>query len=337
MTATILLTAIVLAGSAPAAASPEPSWRGVVVLLVPSVDDDVTRNARARISGELAAAPFKTFTVPIDPDRDVLSQVEAARGEQGALATVAIVRDGDALARRVTIWVSSLMTDTTTIRRLPIEDGQVDRAAARIAVETVEMVRASLPGFWPLPATPPPLAAEVRPPPPKGARVSVALGAGRMTDFGDAPAFWAPRVEASYGRRDGIELRVTASGFGPGVDLSSDLGSAHVTRDTLTMGVARSFRADRIVQPRVGVGVGVQHLEVHGTYPPPLANERRAFSALAMVSLGIGFALGSRVTVIAEADAMMSRPETIVRIGESDVATFDRPFLFTHVGLRASF
>lgn len=338
MTGAALLTAIALAGSTAAVATtPEPSWRGVVVVLVPSVEDDVTRNARARIEGELAAALFKMLTVPIDPARDVLSQVETARGDQ-ALASFAIVREGDAPSARVTIWVSSVLTDTTTIRRLAVEDGQVDRTAARVAVETVELVRASLPGLWPSPYAPPlPPPAEPRPPPPPGARLSVALGAGRLTDFGDAPTFWAPRVEASYGRRDWIELRLTASGFGPGVDLSSDLGSTHVTRDILTLGVARSFRSDRIVQPRFGAGVGLQHLAVHGTYPPALANERRAFSALAMVSFGIGFALGPRVAIIAEADAMISRPETIVRIGEGDVATFDRPFLFTHLGLRATF
>ena len=48
------------------------------MVLVPPLDDDVTRNALARISGELAAAPFKTITTPIDPDSDVMAQVETA-------------------------------------------------------------------------------------------------------------------------------------------------------------------------------------------------------------------------------------------------------------------
>src|SRR4051794_20878992 len=110
MTGPHLLTAIALAGTA--AVGPaheplqEPAWRGLVVVLVPPVEDDVTRNALARISGELAAAPFKTITTPIDPDSDVMAQVESAGNDQSATAAFAIVRDRDPGSSHVTIWVS---------------------------------------------------------------------------------------------------------------------------------------------------------------------------------------------------------------------------------------
>ena len=76
--------AIALADSAaarPRVRRPSPHWRGLVVVLVPPIDDDVMRNALARVSGELAAAPFKTITAPIDPDGDVMAQVET-RGQR---------------------------------------------------------------------------------------------------------------------------------------------------------------------------------------------------------------------------------------------------------------
>ena len=38
------------------------------------------------------------------------------------------------------------------MQRMQVEGGDVDRAAARLAVETVELVRASLAGLWPSPA-----------------------------------------------------------------------------------------------------------------------------------------------------------------------------------------
>src|SRR4051812_38528908 len=44
---------------------------GVVVVLVPEVEDDVTRNAMARITGELAAAPFTVVAERVDPTREV--------------------------------------------------------------------------------------------------------------------------------------------------------------------------------------------------------------------------------------------------------------------------
>jgi hypothetical protein len=333
-----LLAALALANSAAAAPKGEatPSWRGLVVVLVSPSDDDVTRNALARITGELAAAPFRTITLPIDPDIDVLSQIETAADEQSATAAFAIVRDRDPGSGRVTIWVSSRVTGTTTIRRMPVEGGYVDRSATRLAVESVELIRASLAGLWPSPPVERPLET-FTPAAPPGPRVAVALSVGRLTDFGDAPAFWAPQLGASWGRPDGIAVRATASGFGPGADVSSDRGSVHIGRTTGTLGLVRSLRSDRTVQPTFGIAAGVQRLTVHGTSPPQLAHDSHAFSGLAMASVGIAVAFGPRVAAFAEADTTMVWPASKVRIGSVDVAIFDGPSLFTHLGLRATF
>ena len=341
MIAMALLTAIALAssGAAPPKVNATPPWRGLVVVLVSPTDDDVTRDALSRITGELAAAPFRTITLPIDPASDVLSQIERAGDEQSATAAFAIVREGDPGSGRVTIWVSSRVTGTTTIRRMPVQGGDVDRSATRLAVESVELIRASLAGLWPSPraATPP----ETTPPdtcaPPPGPRIAVALSVGRTTDFGDAPAFWAPQLAASWGRPDGMGARLTASGFGPGADVSSDLGSVHVGRAVATLGLVRSLRSDRTLQPVFGIAAGVQRLAVHGTSPPQLARDSSAFSALAMASVGLAVALGPRVAAVVEADATIVWPASKVRIAGSDVAIFDGPSLFTHLGLRATF
>jgi hypothetical protein len=338
MMAMALLTAIALASSGVTAPSlnATPNWRGLVVVLVSPTDDDVTRDALARITGELAAAPFRTITLPIDPASDVLSQIERAGDEQSATAAFAIVREGDPGSGRVTIWVSSRVTGTTTIRRMPVQGGDVDRSATRLAVESVELIRASLAGLWPSPpAATHPETTTCAPPP--GPRVAVALSVGRTTDFGDAPAFWAPQLAASWGRPDGIGARVTASGFGPGADVSSDTGSAHVGRAVATLGLVRSLRSDRTLQPVFGVAAGVQRLAVHGTSPPPLARDASAFSALAMASVGLAVALGPRVAAVVEADATIVWPASKVRIAGDDVAIFDGPSLFTHLGLRATF
>jgi hypothetical protein len=338
MMGTALLTAIMLAKLAttiPKVEAPPP-WRGLVVVLVSPTDDDVTRNALARITGELAAAPFRTITLPLDPDSDVLSQIETAGDEQSATAAFAIVRDRDPRSGRVTIWVSSRVTGTTTIRRMPVEGGNVDRSATRLAVESVELIRASLAGLWPsppvarAPETFTPAAAPVP-------RVAVALSVGRMTDFGDAPAFWAPQLAASWGRPDGVGVRATAIGFGPGADVSSDMGSVHMGRTIVTLGLVRSLRSDRTVQPIFGVAAGGQHLTVHGTSPPQLARDSTAFSAVAMASVGIAVAFGPRVAAFAEADTTMVWPASKVRIAGADVAIFNGPSLFTHLGLLARF
>ncbi len=225
------------------------------------------------------------------------------------------------------------------MQRMQVEGGNVDRAAARLAVETVELVRASLAGLWPSPAVaaPPPETVE-KPATPRPGRLALAVSVGRLTDFGDAPATWAPQVAASYRPTETIGVRLSGSGLGPGADVSSTMGSARIDRSMLTLGLVRAFRADRTVQPMIGIAAGVQHLSVHGTAPAAeRAHDTGAFSALATASAGVAVALGPRVAVVAEADLLMPWPSHNVLVGDAVVATFDRPSLFTHAGLLATF
>ena len=344
MTGPVLLVAIALAEAATASVAPrDPPWRGLVVVLVPPIDDDVTRNALARVSGELAAAPFRTITKPIDPDRDVMAQVEAASSDQAATAAFALVRDRDPGSSRVTIWVSNRISGTTTMQRMQVEGGNVDRAAARLAVETVELVRASLAGLWPSPATetaPPPVIEKPAPPPaPRGARLALGVGVGYLRDFGDAPATWAPQIALSYGQPASIGVRLFASGLGPGASASvENMGSTRFARTIVTLGLVRSFRAERIVQPLIGIAAGINYLTAHGTSSTLNADyDRNALSTLGMASVGVAFALIPRLAILAEADALMSWPVRDVLVGTDIVATFDRPSLFAHAGLLATF
>jgi hypothetical protein len=345
MTGPVFLVAIALAEAATASVAPrDPQWRGLVVVLVPPIDDDVTRNALARVSGELAAAPFRTITKTFDPDRDVMAQVEAASSDQAATAAFALVRDRDPGSSRVTIWVSNRITGTTSMQRMQVEGGNVDRAAARLAVETVELVRASLAGLWPSPAaeTTSPAAVEkpASPPASRHARLALAVGVGLITNFGDVPSTWAPQIAVSYGRPAGIAVRLFASGLGPGATLQApDMGSGRLERALVTLGLVRTFRSDRTVQPLIGIAAGVHHLSAQGTMSAAgqHLHDLDAYRAVGTASVGVGFALSPRVAIMAEADVLMIWPPVDIRVGYSDVATFDRPSLFTHAGLLANF
>ena len=341
MTGTVLLMAIALAETAAAVPVSEtaPHWRGLVVVLVPPINDDVMRNALARVSGELAAAPFKTVTAPVDPDGDLMAQVETAGTDQAATAAFALVRDRDPGSSRVTIWVSNRISGTTTMQRMQVEGGNVDRAAARLAVETVELVRASLAELWPQPPVVVPAEIEKpAPPPARGARLALGVGVGLMSDFGDAPLTWAPQIALSYGAPAGFGLRLFASGLGPGASVSASMGSARFERTVVTLGVVRSFRAERIVQPVIGIAGGINYLAAQGNSSTAGADyDRAAVSGLGMASLGVAFAFTTRLAILAEADVLMTWPVRDVRVGNEIVATFDRPSLFAHAGLLASF
>jgi hypothetical protein len=344
MTGTVLLMAIALADSAavPPVSEPAPHWRGrVVVLVPPSIDDDVMRNALARVSGELAAAPFKTITVPIDPEGDIMAQIESAGNDRAATAAFAIVRDrGDPGSGRVTVWVSNRVSGITTVERMHVEGGNVDRAAARLAVETVELVRASLAELWPSPPVSTSRPAIVEPPRVADrARFALAAGFGRLVDLGGAPGFWAPQISAAYGRAGGFGVRVSASGSASAADVSTtDMGSARIRRGMLTIGVIRTFRADRTVQPLIGLGAGVQRLSGDGTAgaPEQAARDGSTITGLATASAGVALPIGARFAAFVEADVLLAWSQVEVRLG-TDVATFDRPSLYTHAGLLATF
>jgi hypothetical protein len=337
--AALLPVCLALAGAAQPEA--EPAWRGLVVVLAPADEDAVTRNALARISGELAAAPFKTITAPIDAASDVMSQVETAGQELSAVAAFAIVRDADPSANRVTIWVSNRVTHATTMHRMQVQGGDVDRAAAQLAVEAVELVRASLAGLWPAPAPPPPpvITDGGAQPAPRSSLLSFAVGAALLQDVSSAPAMLAPFVAITFGRAEQLGVRLTASGLGTGADVSASGGSARIERSLASLGIVRLFRPDRTLQPIMSVAAGVHYLHARGTsnVQTQQARDQSELSALVSASGGVAVAMGPRLSVLVEVDVLVTSPRVAVRVADTDVARFDRPTLFAHAGLLASF
>lgn len=356
--------AAAVSGFGELAAAEEPKWRGLVVVLIPPAQDDVTRHALARISGELAAAPFRTITHTVDPFNDVMTQVERAGIERDATAAFAIVRqsgargihegsrEGSADGERVTIWVSNRLMGTTSIHRMHVEDGDVDRAATRLAVEAVELVRASLAGVWPAPAASTTSATPASDARADGGTIAVATGngarapfslavtVGMLQDLAGGPRFWAPNVALTYGTPGRVSFRASLAALGPGATVSESPASAQLQRTWLSLGVARSFRADRTLQPYVGLGVGTHYVSASGAAPASpsqMTYDRSAFSAAATATVGVAVRLGSRVALTLATDVLMIWPTVTIRIADLDAATLRGPALFPHGGLRASF
>jgi len=176
------------------------------------------------------------------------------------------------------------------------------------------------------------------PPSARGARLALGVGVGLLNDFGDAPMTWAPQIALSYSWPAGLGLRLFASGFGPSTTLSASMGSARFERTIVTLGLVQSFRADRIVQPMIGIAGGINYLAAHGNSSTAGADyDRVSVTGLGMASVGVGFALTTRLAILAEADVLMAWPAREVIVGFETVATFDRPSLFAHAGLLASF
>jgi hypothetical protein len=334
--------------AAMAAAHP---WRGLVLVLSPPIEDELTRNAMVRIAGEFGAALFQVVTRPIEPGVDLMAQIDHAGSELSPVAAFAIVPDPEEGSAGVAVWVSNRLTRTTTVQRVQIRAGNGDRAAAQLAVETVDLVRASLPGLWPLDVTARAAAPRAEgelassssstfsSPASVARRLRLAVGVGLFADVDSVPASWAPEIALSYGRLDEVALRVSLAGLGSGVDVTSSDGSgARLQRALLSLGVVRLFRADSSLQPILSAAVGLHHLGAQGTgAPAEREHATSAFSALLSAGGGVALALGAHLALTAEAEAMLIWPSVMVQVGTANVAQLNRPSVFAHAGLLATF
>jgi hypothetical protein len=345
---------VVAAAAAPATAGPRTlaqaditqpaaatgASRGLVVVLSPGTEDEVTRNAMARILGELGAAPFTVINKPLDANLDVMGQLETAGQDLAPVAAFAIVRDAGDSPQSVAVWVSNRMTRTTSVHRVAIRAGDVDGAAAELAIEAVELVRASMAGLWPSPP-----AAERAPD--SGAatetarhagNLALSIGAGVVAPLENAPLFFAPTAGVSITGQRGTGLRLWVTGLGPGAEVSAANGAgARLQRAAGTLGAVQIFRADAAVQPMLSLGVGLQYLRVRGIGATPAnrLHEHDSWTVIAAVGAGLAFVLGPHVALTAEIDALLALPAQVVQVDGAEAATFRWPSLFVHGGVLA--
>ena len=64
-------------------------WRGLVLVLSPPAEDELTRNATLRIAGEFGAALFQVVTRPMEPGVDLMVQIERAGTDLSPVAAFA--------------------------------------------------------------------------------------------------------------------------------------------------------------------------------------------------------------------------------------------------------
>jgi hypothetical protein len=336
--ATVLVGAA--AGPGRLAAAPLQEVQQLVILLRPADIDELTREALARITGELAAARFRVVILPLEPAVDPTDQVQMAGRDLSPVAAFALVRGADEeTSGSVAIWVSDRLAQRTTIQRATVQGGEVSRAAEVLAVEVVEIIRGSMADLWPQrrvavsAAHAPAQSAAERAVP------SVALGVGMLQDLRVTPALWAPVLKLGYGRPGGLAVRLAASGLGPGIDLpETAAGGAHLWRETVWLSLVKGFRPARRLQPSLCVGVGVDHLRVQGSaFDSSLAHERTAWSGLASAGAGVALRMTPHVGLVLEAEAIVFFPPVRIQVGDSDAARFALVSVMVDAGLRATF
>lgn len=187
---------------------------------------------------------------------------------------------------------------------------------------------------------PPVAAVSVAPPAAKEPVLAVNVGAGVIEDFGNSPAFVVPRIAVSLGRPSALGVRLAVSGLGPGAKVTVPEGVAELDRFVMTLELIRFFRSGRIVQPLLAVGAGWQMVRAHGTSAMPAlaaAHEGRVFSGLVVASGGVAFSLATRLSIVAEVEALFFSPAVTVQVASAEAAHLDGASLFAHGGLLARF
>lgn len=346
----VLLAAAVGVGSIPAAradggaGAAQPPLEQLVILLRPASIDELTREALSRITGELTAARFRVIIFPLDESTSSIEQVETVGRDLDPVAAFALVRGTGASAESVELWISDRRAQRTTIQRMrlrpvsPAASGDVSRAAAVLAVESVELLRVNVAGTWPRP----PVQARGPSHPPAverpGRALSVALGAGLLHDFHAARPSLAPTLGIGFGRPDGLAVSLVARGLGPDTQLVQSVGSARVQQAAAWVALSRTFRAGRVLQPFLSLGVGADWLRATGSAADPtLAHARTSWSGVAMAGGGLAVAVATRLALVLDVEGMLFVPPVVVRIAGADAARFDRPSVLVDAAIRASF
>jgi hypothetical protein len=332
------LTATVLVGASGVAAAAQPLEQLVILLRPPQVDE-LTREALARISGELSAARFRVIIFPLETGGDPIDQVETVGRDFEPVAAFALVRGTSQGAANMELWISDRLAQRTTIQRMRVQDGDVSRAAEVLAVESVELIRISMADLWPRPALPPPAALVVEAPPESSpqAEAALAVGVGLQQALGTSTPSWAPAATLSYGRAGGLSVFLSVRGLGPNLDLVEADGAARVRRDAAWLGLAHTFRPGRRLQPLLSLAGGAEYLRAEGTAPDAArAHVRTSWSGVVVAGAGLVVTIVPHVALVLDVSGVGRWPQAAVRIGSSDVQV-NRPSLLVEGGLRASF
>jgi hypothetical protein len=338
----------VLAAVLLSAAAAHAELRYNVVLLKPPVTDDVTSDALARVRGELTAAGFDVSIFPQDPTLDVRGALETVGRELDPIAAFAIVRGAD--ANTAEIWVCDRVAGKSVIQSVRLDvagrPGEPSRSVV-LAVQAVELLKASLARYW--------LASQRRAPPPpveappdvlaaRSSRSAVAglgveAGIGWFDSVGAVTAVWQPIVRASYGGAGGWAGRVTVGGLGTEAGVHAAGGSAQIRQQLAALELVRAFRAGARVQPVISAGGGVFRARIEGTGIPDPSTGVTTDNWSALVTAGGGavVALVPHVALAADAHLMMSWPYTAVRFGTVEAGTLGWPSLLISAGLLATF
>ena len=303
-----------------------------VALVHASTEDATTKEALTRVRAELSTAGFEVVDVDAPPGSDPLASVEASDrpGHPFAIIRVEPTRGGAA----ADVWIADRVTGKTLLRHVDVLPSP--RAAAVLAVRTLELLRASLlEAELPRPSSDPLIREAPWPEPPPAVMrwVHEADRVPLVAPFAaEAAVGWL--YSGDLGSELAPMLRVWWAPWRTLAARGSFIGPANARNFTAADGVAtirqELARFEIVWLPEVGIpwlvptlslGVGACHMGITGVASSPyFARSDDTWAGVADAGAGAAFRLGNRVAIVLEGHALMMWPRTYVEIGSARFA-----------------
>lgn len=335
---------------APAATTPAApnAPQGLVVVLRPVGPDELTEAAFTRIAGELSAARYRVLILPLENRTDPARQVERVAADQEPVAAVALARVNSAAGEAVAIWTCDRRTRRTTILRIQTTLPHPENQAAVLAVEAIELIRASIGGLETALSVPGPtpdlsgnssaeggfLAGGAG----DGPRLSLGAGAAATWDLGLGGPTWSAVLWGGFRLTRQFTIHARLAELGSALHVTTPSGDAQVHRDVGAVGLAWTFLETEALDAFLTAGIGVTQVRAVGAAPTPAqVHAVTAWPLSATGGAGVRVHLATAVSIVAIVEASALARRLTLRFGEQESAPLSRPGIFTHAGLETTF
>jgi hypothetical protein len=147
-----------------------------------------------------------------------------------------------------------------------------------------------------------------------------------------------PLLRLSYGRTDGLGVRLTLGGLGSKATIEARAGSARLEQQFGTLEAFMMSRLRGPVQLFGSVTMGAYHLRMEGTGVSPYVGKTgEGWSLLTGVGAGIAVEASPHVALVIEGQGSWVWPSAVIRFDDTDVGKRNWPLLLASVGIEVTF
>lgn len=310
----------------------------VILTMQQHFDSESWPDVEARVAAELRALGLDVAALVsrAAASDERMAELGAQAAAQGALAAVRVVRRST--GRSVQVWLFDALTGKMLLREIPVPDAEATAAAIDVALQTVELLHASLielrmPGGKRAARPVPPVIERIvnrrlALPQPRPGRWSLVAGPAVVANLGAGSPSWG--LDLGVGLRLWRWLSLAASGFVPFVpgELSERDGTATLLPFIVRAGaLAEPWRRARL-SPALGLGIGL--LIARSSGDAPASEVERVdwvAAALPYAELRLALRITSNVRIVASSTVGLALPTLPIRFAGRAIADVGRPQL----------